>query len=115
MEARISRSWAAQFSRKPRSPDGLRRLLHFLVLDVEIPVMEVCSAILTSNRELIGLQLDLARQIWDEARHADFFIKRLQQLGRPNARRFYRPGMQRRAPAGTSEISEFVIIRGELT
>lgn len=53
------------------SQDAFAAFLHHVFIDVEIAAMEVCSYSLLRFREMpIAFMLDMARQAWDEARHA---------------------------------------------
>lgn len=52
--------------------EGIARLLHFLLAEIEIPAAEVCARnIAQYGREMpIAFSVDMARQCYDEARHA---------------------------------------------
>lgn len=55
------------------SPEMLRRFAHYVYVDIEIAAMEVCARDLLLGEAAglpLGFALDMARQIWDEARHA---------------------------------------------
>ncbi|MDB4896542.1 MAG: hypothetical protein JWN15_2804, partial [Firmicutes bacterium] len=65
-----------------QTPEGRVRLLHIALINLEIPAIEVCGRMIA---EFPGapwqLKLDLAGQIWDEARHAQMCADRLTELG----------------------------------
>jgi uncharacterized ferritin-like protein (DUF455 family) len=70
------------FQETARSLESLRKFLHFIYLGVEIPTMEVCARMMLDHRDMpLAFKLDLARQIWDEARHAAFMRRRMEELG----------------------------------
>lgn len=70
---------------KPRpieTQEGRVRLLHIALINLEIPAIEVCARILGEFPEAPwDLKLDMANQIWDEARHAVMCRDRLLELG----------------------------------
>lgn len=62
--------------------ESLRRLVHFIYLDIEIVAMESCARNILEFQEMpMEFRLDMARQIWDEARHATFMRRRLEEMG----------------------------------
>jgi uncharacterized ferritin-like protein (DUF455 family) len=62
--------------------EGLMMLLHFIYQDIEIVAMESCARNILEFRDMpLEFRLDMARQIWDEARHARFIRRRLEQMG----------------------------------
>ncbi|HWI60596.1 MAG TPA: DUF455 family protein [Symbiobacteriaceae bacterium] len=64
------------------TPEGRIRLLHIALINLEIPAIEVCGRMIAEFPEAPWeLKLDLATQIWDEARHAEMCADRLQELG----------------------------------
>ena len=64
------------------TPEGRVRLLHIALINLEIPAIEVCGRMIAEFPESPwAMKLDLARQIWDEARHAEMCADRLQELG----------------------------------
>lgn len=64
------------------TPEGRIRLLHIALINLEIPAIEVCGRMIAEFPDSPwAMQLDLARQIWDEARHAEMCADRLQELG----------------------------------
>ncbi len=80
------------FAGRPARAPGLREgkpatrttvdLLHTIVFQVEIAAVEVCSRIWVEHPEAPwALHLDMARQVFDEARHAEMLLARLEQLG----------------------------------
>lgn len=65
-----------------QTPEGRVRLLHIALINLEIPAIEVCGRMIAEFPEAPwALKLDLAHQIWDEARHAIMCADRLQELG----------------------------------
>lgn len=64
------------------TPEGKVRLLHIALINLEIPAIEVCGRMIAEFPDTPWeLKLDLARQIWDEARHAEMCADRLLELG----------------------------------
>jgi uncharacterized ferritin-like protein (DUF455 family) len=64
------------------TPEGRVRLLHIALINLEIPAIEVCGRMIAEFPEAPwAMKLDLAHQIWDEARHAVMCADRLQELG----------------------------------
>jgi uncharacterized ferritin-like protein (DUF455 family) len=64
------------------TPEGRVRLLHIALINLEIPAIEVCGRMIAEFPEAPwAMKLDLAYQIWDEARHAMMCADRLQELG----------------------------------
>lgn len=64
------------------TPEGRVRLLHIALINLEIPAIEVCGRIIAEFPDTPWeLKLELARQIWDEARHAVMCADRLIELG----------------------------------
>ncbi|MCA3218510.1 MAG: DUF455 family protein [Burkholderiales bacterium] len=56
--------------------------LHHNLTELELPTMESCCRLLLECDMLPwAFAADMARQCWDEARHAQAFMQRLQQLG----------------------------------
>jgi hypothetical protein len=56
--------------------------LFYVLIDVEISAMEVCAYMALRNRDMPDeFALDMARQIWDEARHAEYIFKNYTALG----------------------------------
>lgn len=68
---------------KPLStPEGRIRLLHIALINLEIPAIEVCGRMIAEFPESPwAMKLELAHQIWDEARHAILCADRLRALG----------------------------------
>lgn len=79
--------WLQPGKRMPKSkplqtPEGRIRLLHIALINLEIPAIEVCGRMIAEYPEVPWeLKLDLAAQIWDEARHAELCADRLTELG----------------------------------
>lgn len=64
------------------NPEYLKHFCHYVMLDIEIAAMEVCAKNIISYRSMpLEFKLDMARQIWDEARHARLMKKTLSDLG----------------------------------
>jgi uncharacterized ferritin-like protein (DUF455 family) len=67
--------------------EGIRRLIHFVYCEIEVPAAEVCARNIAEYGAQMPLQftLDMARQVHDEARHAvmarDMLAKRRGRLG----------------------------------
>jgi uncharacterized ferritin-like protein (DUF455 family) len=62
--------------------DSMAEFLHFVLTDVEIGAIEVCAAALCDNRYMpLEFKFDMARQIWDEGRHAGLFQRQLAKIG----------------------------------
>lgn len=62
--------------------DKLKRFSHYVYMDVEIAAMEVCAKNIAAYRHMpLDFKLDMARQIWDEARHAITMRNLLEELG----------------------------------
>lgn len=69
------------FSVNPPSVDVLG-FLHHNLIGVEIPTIECCARILLDFPHMSwSFVADIARQIWDEARHASLFANRLRECG----------------------------------
>ncbi|HEX3150051.1 MAG TPA: hypothetical protein VHR66_18385, partial [Gemmataceae bacterium] len=55
----------------------VRRFCHSIYLDIEIQAMEVCGRNIIGYRQMpVDFKLDMARQIWDEGRHAMMLKRR---------------------------------------
>ncbi|WP_036140888.1 DUF455 family protein [Luteibacter sp. 9135] len=66
------------------SPEGRAQILHDVFADIELSAMEVCAASIVRFRDLpIAFKVDMARQCWDEARHAQACLLRCDEIGRP--------------------------------
>lgn len=62
--------------------EKLRRFSHYVYMDVEVAAMEVCAKNIVSYKHMpLEFKLDMARQIWDEARHAIVMRRLLEKLG----------------------------------
>lgn len=56
--------------------------LHHILMGTEIPTIEACAGLLIDFPDMPwDFSVDMARQAWDEARHAQSCIDRLHQLG----------------------------------
>jgi uncharacterized ferritin-like protein (DUF455 family) len=57
-------------------------LLHANLTDLELSTIEICSLFILQNRSMPWeFVTDMARQAWDEARHATAFMVRIKELG----------------------------------
>jgi len=68
----------------PRPPVAEHRVefLHTLAFDIEICAAEICARILAEHTDAPwGLRFDMARQTWDEVRHAASLLLRVEALG----------------------------------
>jgi uncharacterized ferritin-like protein (DUF455 family) len=65
------------------SPEGIKRLLHFIYADVEVVATEICARNIAQFGQCMPTQftLDMARQCSDEARHAIMADKALAAHG----------------------------------
>lgn len=62
--------------------DQAIQLMHANLTDLEIPTIEVCCRFILENPVLgWDFTLDMARQSWDESRHAAAFHRRIIELG----------------------------------
>lgn len=65
-----------------RTPEGRRNIVHEIFIDIEIPATEACAMNIVLFRDApLPFKLDMARQVWDEARHATIALRRYQELG----------------------------------
>lgn len=72
------------------SPAGRAQILHDVFADIELSAMEVCATAIVRFREMpVDFKLDMARQTWDEARHARACLIRSEELGGPAVGRRY--------------------------
>ncbi|MCF7223760.1 ferritin-like domain-containing protein [Marilutibacter chinensis] len=64
------------------SPEGRLDIIHEIFIEIEIPATEVCAMNIVLFRDApLKFKLDMARQVWDEARHAFVALARYQELG----------------------------------
>jgi uncharacterized ferritin-like protein (DUF455 family) len=64
------------------NPECMRRFCHFVYLDIEVQAMEVCALNIILFREMpLRFKLEMARQIWDEGRHAILLRQLLEKYG----------------------------------
>lgn len=62
--------------------EHMQRWLHQVGIDVEINAMEICGRNIVEFRDMpIEFKLDMARQVWDETRHAQMMRRHLKELG----------------------------------
>lgn len=62
--------------------EHMRRWLHYVGIDVEINAMELCGRNIAEFRSMpMEFKLDMARQAWDETRHAEMMRDQLNRLG----------------------------------
>ena len=65
-----------------KDPDAIPAALHRMLTSIEITTIEVCGALIADSSELPWeFVLDMARQCWDESRHAILCYDRIIQLG----------------------------------
>ncbi|WP_413626202.1 DUF455 family protein [Luteibacter sp. Lutesp34] len=94
-------SWAALIG----TPGGRAQILYDIFADIELSAMEVCAASLVRFRELpVQFKIDMARQCWDEARHASACLIRSEELGGPSIGRRYSLKVWDRWAAGRDVI-----------
>jgi uncharacterized ferritin-like protein (DUF455 family) len=61
---------------------GRQKLLFFFFVDIELPAAEICARMIVEYRNMpMDFRLDMARQVWDEVRHAELALLRCRQLG----------------------------------
>lgn len=66
----------------PEGPGRYGAILYDMAYRIELCAMEVCAAVLAHHPEAPwGLQHDLAKQIRDEARHFELFMRRAHECG----------------------------------
>ena len=64
------------------NPDTYVSFLYYVLVDVEISAMEICAHMILSNKSMpIEFTLDITKQIWDEARHAQFIYELFLKTG----------------------------------
>jgi uncharacterized ferritin-like protein (DUF455 family) len=64
------------------TPEARLGLLHVNLTDLEIATIEACCRLILDHPEMPWeFVLDMARQCWDEARHAEAFRRHLLELG----------------------------------
>jgi uncharacterized ferritin-like protein (DUF455 family) len=89
--------------------EGRIRLLHIALINLEIPAIEVCGRMIAEFPDAPWeLKLDLARQIWDEARHAAMCADRLQELGGQLGQFPYHHKVWEHAIAGKTLAERFI-------
>nr|WP_176453467.1 DUF455 family protein [Geobacillus stearothermophilus] len=68
--------------RSEKLSDKLMVKLHQIALCVELSAIEICSSFITDNPDMPWeFYFDLSRQCYDEARHTEMLIKRVEELG----------------------------------
>jgi uncharacterized ferritin-like protein (DUF455 family) len=91
------------------TPEGRVRLLHIALINLEIPAIEVCGRMIAEFPDAPWeLKLDLAAQIWDEARHAEMCADRLQELGGSIGQFPYHHRVWEHSMAGASLAERFI-------
>ncbi|MBD2785103.1 ferritin-like domain-containing protein [Xenorhabdus sp. DI] len=64
--------------------------LYYVLVDVEISAMEICAHQMLNNSSMPEeFKLDLAKQIWDEARHAKYIYGLFMKLGGDLSTEYY--------------------------
>lgn len=62
--------------------DALRGFFHYMFIDVEVSAAEICARMIVEYRHMpIEFKVDMARQCWDEVRHAVLAIDALHWSG----------------------------------
>jgi uncharacterized ferritin-like protein (DUF455 family) len=80
----LSVKHASEFPRARDVPKEQMLLvqLHSIAYCVEVVAVELCSQVIAAHPEFPWAgKMDLARQIWDEARHTELLTRRIEQLG----------------------------------
>jgi uncharacterized ferritin-like protein (DUF455 family) len=91
------------------TPEGRVRLLHIALINLEIPAIEVCGRMIAEFPEAPWeLKLDLATQIWDEARHAEMCADRLVELGGALGQYPYHHKVWEHSVAGATLAERFI-------
>lgn len=63
-------------------PTSFAMFVHSTIFNIEIPATEVCARIIIEHGDAPWkLKLDMARQVYDEVRHAEILLARLTELG----------------------------------
>lgn len=91
------------------TPEGRIRLLHIALINLEIPAIEVCGRMIAEFPDAPWeMKLELAHQIWDEARHAIMCADRLQELGGELGQYPYHHKVWEHSVAGASLAERFI-------
>lgn len=63
-------------------PEGLIAFFKHMYMEVEIAAIEVCSRNVIDHRSMpLAFKVDMTRQIWDEARHAELAVALVKHYG----------------------------------
>ncbi|MEM9214937.1 MAG: DUF455 family protein [Cyanobacteria bacterium P01_F01_bin.150] len=93
--------------------EKLRRFSHYVYVDVEIAAMEVCAKNIAAYRAMpLDFKLDMARQIWDEARHAIVMRQLLENLGASEGDYTYSAKVWKKCEKGTCLAERLAIEQG---
>jgi uncharacterized ferritin-like protein (DUF455 family) len=91
------------------TPEGRIRLLHIALINLEIPAIEVCGRMIAEFPDSPWeMKLELAHQIWDEARHAVMCADRLVDLGGHLGQFPYHHRVWQHSIEGTTPAERFV-------
>lgn len=64
------------------SPSSFAMFVHSTIFNIEICATEICARIIIEHREAPWkLKVDMARQVYDEVKHAEALLGRLRELG----------------------------------
>lgn len=90
--------------------EGLVKLLHNLFIDVEIAAAEVCGRNIAEYRKMpLEFKFDMARQCWDEVRHAQLALEQIDRINGKVAKPTYVGQVWSNYMKGTS-LSERIAI-----
>ena len=72
------------------TPEGRMDIIHEIFIEIEIPATGVCAMNIVCFRDApLKFKLDMARQVWDESRHASVALARFRELGgEPGVRQY---------------------------
>jgi uncharacterized ferritin-like protein (DUF455 family) len=63
-------------------PEGLIAFFKHMYMEVEIAAIEVCSRNIIDHRDMpLAFKVDMTKQIWDEARHAELAVALVKHYG----------------------------------
>ncbi|MDG2520820.1 DUF455 family protein [Caulobacter segnis] len=103
------------FDARMKTVEGRCSIIHDICIDVEICASEVCAmTVLLYRKAPLLLKLDMARQVWDEARHAELALERFEQLGGESSKQTYTFGVIQRWRMG-GELSERLAVQQVLS
>lgn len=92
------------------SARGRAQILHDICMNIELTAMEVCAANIVMYRDTpVAFWTDMARQVWDEARHAQGCLARCDELGGVSVGRFYSLALWERWSRGETLVQRLCI------